>query len=392
MLKTILVVLGTRPEAIKLAPVIRELRNRPHVFRTLICATGQHREMLAQVLDIFQIKPDFSLDVMKPGQSLTDITTSVMRELDKLFSKISIDLLIVQGDTTTAFAAALQAFYHRIPVAHVEAGLRTKDKYNPFPEEINRRLVSPITDFHFPPTELARANLLAEGCDDSRILVTGNTVIDSLMYVRSRIQAGNLQLPDLGFHLNGHKLVVVTAHRRENFGGPLRQICAAIRTLAISRDDIHVAYPVHLNPNISGPVKEMLGDLPNLSLLPPLDYLSFVSLMIRADILLTDSGGIQEEGSALGKPVLVMRETSERGEAIAAGGARLVGTDVSRIRDAVDELLDDRVAYHSMANRPCPFGDGSAAIRIADYLEDSFMPPDMRPRVDFSQATHAAIS
>ncbi len=368
--KTALVVFGTRPEAIKLAPVIRELRQRDTTFRTLVCTTGQHREMLAQMLDVFGIHPDYSLDVMKPGQTLTEVTTAVMAGLDRLLSEVEADVVLVQGDTTTAFAAALEAFYHRVPVGHVEAGLRTRDKYNPFPEEINRRLVSPVADFHFAPTELAQRNLQQEGFARENILVTGNTVIDALLYVRSQIAKGALR-PDLNVaHLNGHKLIVVTAHRRENFGGALQQICEAISTLAKNRDDIQITYPVHLNPNVSGPVHRLLGGLPNVNLLPPLDYVSFVSLMDRAKILLTDSGGIQEEAPALGKPVLVMREVSERPEAISAGSARLVGTDPGRILNAVTRLLDDPAAYQSMVNRPNPFGDGTAAVRIVDFLEE----------------------
>lgn len=366
-------VLGTRPEAIKMAPVIRELRNRSDKFRTVVCTTGQHREMLSQMLGVFEIHPDYELNVMKPGQSLTEVTTSVMQGLDHLLRELRVDVVLVQGDTTTAFAAALEAFYHRIPVAHVEAGLRTKDKYNPFPEEINRRLVSPMADFHFAPTELARLNLLSEGFSNERILVTGNTVIDSLLYIHSQLGSGCIPSPDLHINVNGHRLVVVTAHRRENFGGPLHEICEAIGTLARSRDDVHIAYPVHLNPNVAEPVYRTLGGLRNVSLLAPLDYVSFVSLMARASILLTDSGGIQEEGPALGKPVLVMREVSERPEAIAAGSARLVGTEASRILHSVNELLDDPVAYNEMANRPNPFGDGTAAVRIVDFLEQDLL-------------------
>jgi UDP-N-acetylglucosamine 2-epimerase (non-hydrolysing) len=367
--KTALVVFGTRPEAIKLAPVVRELRKRDQTFRTLVCITGQHREMLAQMLEVFDLRPDYNLDVMKPGQTLTEVTTAVMTGMDHLLNEVKADVVLVQGDTTTAFAAALEAFYHRVPVGHVEAGLRTQDKYNPFPEEINRRLVSPVADFHFPPTELAKSNLEREGYDPSKILVTGNTVIDALLYVREQIASGTLKPALNDARINGHKVIVVTAHRRENFGGGLQQICEAISTLAKSRDDILITYPVHLNPNVSGPVHRLLGELSNVVLLPPLDYVSFVSLMDRANILLTDSGGIQEEAPALSKPVLVMREVSERPEAIAAGSARLVGTDPKRILNAVNLLLDDDAAYQGMINRPNPFGDGTAAIRIADFLE-----------------------
>jgi UDP-N-acetylglucosamine 2-epimerase (non-hydrolysing) len=368
--KTVVLVFGTRPEAIKLAPVIRELKSRKDHFHTVVCTTGQHREMLAQMLQVFDIIPDCSLDVMRPGQTLTQVTTAVMEGLDTYFQRISPDIVLVQGDTTTAFAGALEAFYHRIPVGHIEAGLRTQDKYNPFPEEINRRLVSPIADFHFAPTEGARKNLLREGIDSSRIAVTGNTVIDALLYVRSQINSNAAIVPDIGLaDLNGHKLILVTAHRRENFGGALEQICLAIRSLALNRQDIRIAYPVHLNPNVSGPVHRLLGNLPNVSLLPPLDYVSFVAMMERSTILLTDSGGIQEEAPALGKPVLVMRETSERPEGIAAGSSRLVGTNPATIIAAVNELLDDPQNYRDMTNRVNPFGDGTAATQIVDFID-----------------------
>lgn len=367
--KTALVVFGTRPEAIKLAPVIRELQKCDQTFRTLVCITGQHREMLAQMLEVFDIRPDYNLDVMTPGQTLTEVTTAVMAGMDRLLSEVKPDVVLVQGDTTTAFAAALEAFYHRVPVGHVEAGLRTLDKYNPFPEEINRRLVSPVADFHFAPTRLAQSNLEREGYAPENILVTGNTVIDALLYVREQIATGALKPALKDARINGHKIIVVTAHRRENFGEGLQQICEAISTLARNRDDILITYPVHLNPNVSGPVHRLLGELSNVLLLPPLDYVSFISLMDRANILLTDSGGIQEEAPALSKPVLVMREVSERPEAIDAGSARLVGTDPQRILNAVNLLLDDASAYQSMINRPNPFGDGTAAVRIAQFLE-----------------------
>jgi UDP-N-acetylglucosamine 2-epimerase (non-hydrolysing) len=372
--KTVLVVFGTRPEAIKLAPVIRELERRGQEFRTIVCTTGQHREMLAQMLSVFGLKPDYDLGVMKPGQSLTEVTTAVMIGMDHLLSQLPVDMLLVQGDTTTAFAAALEAFYHRIPVGHVEAGLRTQDKYNPFPEEINRRLVSPIADLHFAPTQLARENLLAEGFRTEKIVVTGNTVIDALLYMRGQIEANPGIVPDLGLRdFNRENMIVVTAHRRENFGGGLEQICRAIASLARSRRDIEIVYPVHLNPNVNGPVHKLLAGLSNVHLLPPLDYVSFVSLMAQARILLTDSGGIQEEGPALGKPVLVMREVSERPEAITAGSAWLVGTDAQRIIRAVNTLLDDPATYATMVNRPNPFGDGTAAVQIVDCLERTLL-------------------
>jgi UDP-N-acetylglucosamine 2-epimerase (non-hydrolysing) len=374
--KTVMVVFGTRPEAIKLAPVIRELQRRRDEFRTVVCTTGQHREMLAQMLDVFGLQPDYDLGIMKPGQSLTEVTTAVMTGLDQLLGQVHVDMVLVQGDTTTAFAAALEAFYHRIPVGHVEAGLRTLDKYNPFPEEINRRLVSPVTDLHFAPTTVARDNLLAEGFSPGKVFVTGNTVIDALLYMRSQIEANPAMVPDLKLgDINRESMIVVTAHRRENFGGGLQQICEAIASLARSRRDVEIVYPVHLNPNVKGPVHQLLGGLPNVHLLPPLDYVSFVSLMGQAKILLTDSGGIQEEGPAVGKPVLVMREVSERPEAITAGSAWLVGTDSERIVRAVNTLLDDPATYATMVNRPNPFGDGTAAVQIVDCLERTLLEP-----------------
>jgi UDP-N-acetylglucosamine 2-epimerase (non-hydrolysing) len=372
--KTVMVVFGTRPEAIKLAPVVRELQRRREDFRTIVCTTGQHREMLAQMLSTFGLEPDYDLGIMKAGQSLTEVTTAVMTGLDQLLRQIHVDMVLVQGDTTTAFAAALEAFYHRIPVGHVEAGLRTLDKYNPFPEEINRRLVSPVTDLHFAPTTVARDNLLAEGFSADKIFVTGNTVIDALLYMRSQIEANPAMIPDMKLgNINRENMIVVTAHRRENFGGGLQQICQAIASVARSRRDVEIVYPVHLNPNVKGPVHELLGGLANVHLLPPLDYVSFVSLMGQAKILLTDSGGIQEEGPALGKPVLVMREVSERPEAITAGSAWLVGTDAQRIIRAVNTLLDDSATYATMVNRPNPFGDGTAAVQIVDCLERSLL-------------------
>lgn len=371
-LKTVMVVFGTRPEAIKLAPVIRELQRRGDEFRTVVCTTGQHREMLAQMLTVFGLEPDYDLGVMKPGQSLTEVTTAVMKGLDQLLRQVHVDMVLVQGDTTTAFAAALEAFYHRVPVGHVEAGLRTLDKYNPFPEEINRRLVSPITDLHFAPTTVARDNLLAEGFNAQKVFVTGNTVIDALLYMRAQIAANPAMVPDLKLGEISHdNMIVVTAHRRENFGGGLEQICQAIASLARSRPDVEIVYPVHLNPNVKGPVHQLLDGLSNVHLLPPLDYVSFVSLMGQAKILLTDSGGIQEEGPALGKPVLVMREVSERPEAITTGSAWLVGTDSERIIRAVNTLLDDPATYATMVNRPNPFGDGTASVQIVDCLERS---------------------
>ncbi len=366
--KKVLVVLGTRPELIKLAPVILELRRRRE-FHTLVCATGQHREMLAQMFESFQLQADHNLAVMKPDQSLADVTTAVLNSVDRILAIEKPDLVLVQGDTTTTFAASLAAFYHRIPVGHVEAGLRTGDHYSPYPEEINRRLATHIADFHFAPTELARANLLREGIDGDRILVTGNTVIDALHYMRSYLAKNPSLVPDLVRDLGDHRrLILVTAHRRESFGTRIQQICEAIRRLAEGRPDILVAYPVHLNPNVHEPVRALLDGIPNVVLLEPLDYISFVALMERAHILLTDSGGIQEEAPSLRKPVLVMRQVSERPEALAAGTAYLVGTDPACIVATVNRLLNEPDFYQQMTVCANPFGDGKAATRIVDFL------------------------
>jgi UDP-N-acetylglucosamine 2-epimerase (non-hydrolysing) len=373
--KKVFVVFGTRPEAIKLAPVILELEHRRDCFRTIVCTTGQHREMLAPMLEVFRLRADYNLDVMKSGQSLAEVTTAVLSRLDRVLREEQPDIVVVQGDTTTTFSASLAAFYHGIPVGHVEAGLRTQNKYSPFPEEINRRLATHIADFHFAPTVDARANLLLEGVSADRILVTGNTVIDALCHIRTRIAGDRSVVPDLGLHMvNGRRMILVTAHRRESFGKELQHICEALRSLAQNRPDLFIVYPVHLNPNVLEPVRRSLQGLPNLRLLAPLDYVSFVSLMEQASILLTDSGGIQEEGACLGKPVLVMREVSERPEAIAVGTACLVGTDPQQIVSAVNTLLDEPHAYERMIHRPNPYGDGHAASRIVDFLQGQVFP------------------
>jgi UDP-N-acetylglucosamine 2-epimerase (non-hydrolysing) len=364
------VVLGTRPEAIKLAPVILELKRHSALFEPLVCASGQHREMLAQALAAFGLEPQYNLDVMRSRQSLSEVTAAVLGGLEPIFTSEQPDVVIVQGDTTTAFAASLAAYYQGIPVGHVEAGLRTEDKYSPFPEEINRRLITHIAELHFAPTEIARANLLREAIDAARIVVTGNTVVDALHFIRRRLARESSLRPDFGLDGGNHPVILVTAHRRESFGQPLQQICRAIRTLAERRPDVSIVYPVHLNPNVAEPVHQSLSGLPNIKLLSPLDYVSFVALMDRATILLTDSGGLQEEGPSLGKPVLVMRDTSERPEAIDAGAAWLVGTDPQRIMTAVETLLDEPQVYQHMATRPNPFGDGHAAERIVSALSE----------------------
>ena len=366
--KKVMVVMGTRPEAIKLASVVLELKKYPKHFDTRICVTGQHREMLDQMLQVFGLRPDYDLAVMKAGQTLAEVTAACVTGLDRILRDERQDLMLVQGDTTTTFAASLASYYHHIPVGHIEAGLRTGKKYDPFPEEVNRRLTTHLSDFHFPPTDVARKNLLLEGVSPQNILVTGNTVIDALLITQARLaEEPTLAVDSLG-PVDGLRIILVTAHRRESFGLPFRRICEAVRALAERRRDVLVVYPVHLNPKVQAPVREILGWVPNIRLLAPMDYVSFVACMQRAYILLTDSGGIQEEGPTLGKPVLVMREVSERPEAIAAGTACLTGTDPEKIIGAVSSLLDDSAHYKQMTSRPNPYGDGRAAERIVQFL------------------------
>jgi UDP-N-acetylglucosamine 2-epimerase (non-hydrolysing) len=366
--KKVMVVIGTRPEAIKLAPVVLELERHRAQFKTEICVTGQHREMLDQMLRVFGLRPDYDLGVMTAGQDLAGVTAACLTGLDRVLRQKRPDLALVQGDTTTTFAASLAAYYQHIPIGHVEAGLRTGKKYDPFPEEINRRLATHLADFHFAPTEEARSNLLMEGVSPENISVTGNTVIDSLLLTQARLaEEPRLAVDPLG-PTDGLRIILVTAHRRESFGLPFRRICEAVRALAEKRRDVLVVYPVHLNPNVQAPVREILDGVPNVRLLAPLDYVSFVACMQRAFILLTDSGGIQEEGPSLGKPVLVMREVSERPEAIAAGTACLTGTNPDAIVAAVSSLLDDPDCYKRMTSRPNPYGDGHASERIVEFL------------------------
>jgi UDP-N-acetylglucosamine 2-epimerase (non-hydrolysing) len=365
----ILSVIGTRPEAIKMAPVMRELARRDTTFESRVCVTAQHRQMLDQVLRLFDIRPDHDLNLMREDQTLAQITAAAFTGLDQVLRKESPDWVLVQGDTSTVLVASLAAYYQKIRVGHVEAGLRTHNKYQPFPEEINRRVASVVADWHFAPTEQARMNLLKEGVPDATIHVTGNPVIDALRFVAEMpydFAAGPLaNLPA------GRRWVLVTAHRRENFGAPLERICAALKILAEKyRNDIHIVYPVHLNPNIDRPVRRLLNGIPNIALIAPLDYLPLVHLIKRAELVLTDSGGLQEEAPGLGKPVLVMREVTERPEGIQAGTVRLVGSDTDRIVSEAALLLSDRTAYERMSKAVNPYGDGHAAERIADILEE----------------------
>jgi len=370
----ILTVVGTRPEAIKLAPVILKLKSHGEKFNCRVCYTGQHREMVAQVMQIFDIQPDFDLNIMLPGQTLAQITARAVEGLDGLIASINPDLVLVQGDTTSAFCGALTAYYHKVKVGHVEAGLRTNNKYAPYPEEINRRLLGTLTDFHFAPTANARQALLREGVAEENIFVTGNTVIDALLFVRDKIKQTPPELPAGLCQLLGDKrLVVVTGHRRENFGEGMEHMCTAIRKTADAFDDVIFVYPVHLNPNVREPVGRILSNHPRIILIEPLSYEPFVWLLDRATIVLTDSGGVQEEAPSLGKPVLVMRDVTERPEGVQAGNARLVGTNQDRIIHALTELLEDPSARQAMSAPLNPYGDGHAAERIAGILEKAFM-------------------
>ncbi len=369
----VLVVFGTRPEAIKLAPVVQELARQRRHCGSRICVTAQHRHMLDQVLRLFSLKAHHDLDIMRKGQSLEDVTTRVLEGLSGVLQKERPEMVVVQGDTTTAFVAALASYYARVPVAHVEAGLRTWEKYSPFPEEINRVLVSRIADLHFAPTSGARDNLLREGIDRSAIHVTGNTVIDALFHVRDGLKReprlADKLFPSIDF---SKRVILVTGHRRENFGEGFRNICLALRDIAKREPDVQIVYPVHLNPNVRKPVYRTLEGLSNITLLEPLDYRPFVALMDRSFIILTDSGGVQEEAPSLGKPVLVMRKHTERPEAVKAGTVRLVGTDRARIVHEVERLLHDRRAYRKMALAHNPYGDGKSSARIVKAMRAYF--------------------
>lgn len=362
----VMVVVGTRPEAIKLAPVILELQKRPR-WKTIVVATAQHRQMLDQVLEIFRIQPNIDLNLMEPDQTLFDITGKAIHAFELVLEKTRPDVVLVQGDTTTAFVGALAGFYHKIPVGHVEAGLRTGNKYFPFPEEMNRKLVTAIADFHFAPTPRNRENLLREGVPSSQIVVTGNTVIDALLLVvQQEVDISNLGLPP------HERMILITAHRRENFGKPLESICMAIGDLARFYPRDLFVYPVHLNQNVQKPVRKLLDKIPNVVLLPPLDYLTFSHLLAKSYLVLTDSGGIQEEAPSLGKPVLVLRNETERPEAVEAGTVRVVGPNRERIVQEAGELLENPKAYETMARATNPYGDGKASIRIVEFLEKWF--------------------
>ncbi|MBC8262836.1 MAG: UDP-N-acetylglucosamine 2-epimerase (non-hydrolyzing) [Anaerolineales bacterium] len=367
----VLLIFGTRPEAIKLAPVIRELRTHPGT-KPVVCVTAQHRQMLDQVLSLFKIQPDYDLNVMQVNQSLFDITGQGLSKIEMVLRNERPDLVLVQGDTTTAFVGALASFYQKIPVGHVEAGLRTYNKYSPFPEEMNRVLIDHLADLCFVPTEKAQQNLLREGVTKDRIFVTGNSVVDALLWVMQRLPSPiPPELESLlgrGSKLSNHRLILVTGHRRESFGEGLENICRALCEIVKGNNDVEIVYSVHLNPNVREPVFRILSNVPRIHLIEPLGYLPFVQLMRLAYLILTDSGGIQEEVPTLGKPVLVMRNVTERPEGIEAGAAKLVGTDVASIVDSTQQLLDDKHEYEQMARVVNPYGDGKAAKRIVDII------------------------
>lgn len=385
-MKKIMLVFGTRPEAIKMAPLVKEFQKYPDRFQTLVCVSGQHREMLDQVLQLFEIVPDYDLNIMKPGQDLTDITSRILLGMRGLLQEARPDMMLVHGDTTTSTAAALAAFYGQIPVGHVEAGLRTYDIYSPWPEEMNRQLTGRLATYHFAPTPLSSRNLQQEGIKPEKIVVTGNTVIDALYQVVDKIKNDpalenklRRELQTTGYDparlAAGKRLVLITGHRRENFGDGFLHICNAIKTLAENYPEVDFVYPMHLNPNVRRPIRQVFGvnnRLANLFFIEPLEYLSFVYLMEKSAIVLTDSGGIQEEAPGLGKPVLVMRDTTERPEALASGTVRLVGTDYDKLCGEVSRLLDSREAYDQMSKAVNPYGDGKASERIVESISRFF--------------------
>ncbi len=379
-----MLVFGTRPEAIKMAPLVKEFRKHPDKFETIVCVTGQHRQMLDQVLEIFEIKPDHDLNIMKQGQDLYDVTARVLTGMRDVLEEVKPDVVLVHGDTTTSTAAALAAFYKQIPVGHVEAGLRTHNIYSPWPEEMNRQITGRIATYNFAPTPLSRKNLLEENIADENITVTGNTVIDALYWVVDKMKKDDnldLKLRDAlkenGYDVtrltDGRKLVLITGHRRENFGDGFISMCKAIKTLTEKYPEVDFVYPMHLNPNVRKPIHEVFGEnlegLGNMFFIEPLEYLSFVYLMEKSHIVLTDSGGIQEEAPGLGKPVLVMRDTTERPEALTAGTVKLVGTDYNKIVSEVSELLENPSYYDSMSKAVNPYGDGKSCARIVSRLE-----------------------
>ena len=381
IMKNMMLVFGTRPEAIKMSPLVKEFQKYPEKFETIVCVTGQHREMLDQVLRIFDIQPDYDLNIMKQGQDLYDVTARVLTGMRDVLKETRPDIVLVHGDTTTSTAAALAAFYQQIPVGHIEAGLRTHNIYSPWPEEVNRQITGRIATYHFAPTSLSKDNLLQEGISGEQIIVTGNTVIDALYMVVEKIKNDGILSCELekvlkasGYDISrlsdGRKLVLITGHRRENFGDGFISMCKAIKSLSEKYPEVDFVYPMHLNPNVRKPIHEVFGESQraNLFFIEPLEYLSFVYLMEKSTLVLTDSGGIQEEAPGLGKPVLVMRDTTERPEALEAGTVKLVGTDYDKIVGEVSALLDDPVYYNRMSKAVNPYGDGKACKRIVAFL------------------------
>ena len=381
-MKKILLVFGTRPEAIKMAPLVKEFLKYPNDFKTIVCVTGQHREMLDQVLEIFEITPDYDLKIMKHGQDLYDVTAKVLVGMRDILKETNPDIVFVHGDTSTSTATALASYYQQIPVAHIEAGLRTNDIYSPWPEEMNRQITGRIATYHFSPTSLSKNNLLNENIKNEQIIVTGNTVIDGLYLVLEKIKSSNRlkdelekNIKELGYNVNriksNKKLVLITGHRRENFGDGFINICKALRDLTLKYPDVDFVYPMHLNPNVRKPIIEIFGnetEKHNMFFIEPLDYLNFVYLMGMSNIILTDSGGIQEEAPGLGKPVLVMRDTTERPEALEAGTVKLVGTNYDKIITEISKLLDSKTYYNSMSKAVNPYGDGLACSRIVEFF------------------------
>ena len=375
-MKKILIVFGTRPEAIKMAPLVKEFQKHTNAFETKVCVTAQHREMLDQVLNLFEITPDYDLDIMKQGQDLYDVTSAVLLGLKPVLTDFKPDIVFVHGDTSTTFAASLAAFYQQIKVAHIEAGLRTGDIYSPWPEEANRQLTTQITAYHFAPTETSRENLLRENVNERNIKVTGNTVIDALFLALAKIKTNKQLESDIVKHLasldyilkDDKKMILVTGHRRENHGQGFIDICTALKELALANKDIDIVYPVHLNPNVQKPVKELLGAIDNVYLIEPLQYEQFIYMMDKSYFIITDSGGVQEEAPSLGKPVLVMRDTTERPEALDAGTVKLVGTNTQLITEEAQKLLDDKIEYKKMSKAHNPYGDGHACQKIIDFL------------------------
>lgn len=374
-MKKILLVFGTRPEAIKMAPLALQLKDNNESFETKVCVTGQHRQMLDQVLELFNLTPDFDLNLMKPGQTLSDVTSGVLKGLEAVFEEWLPDVVLVHGDTATTFAASLAAYYYKVKIGHVEAGLRTGDIYSPWPEEANRKLTGVLASYHFAPTQSSYNNLIKENIKPENITITGNTVIDALLKVKEKVETNHKIIADFkaqfSFLDESKKLVLVTGHRRENFGQGFLNICQALANIAQKYSDVQIVYPVHLNPNVQKPVNELLSGISNIHLIAPQDYLPFVYLMNRSYLILSDSGGIQEEAPSLGKPVLVMRDTTERPEALEAGTVKLVGTDADLIEKSVTDLLINTELYKQMAEAHNPYGDGTACQQIIEFLKNN---------------------